>query len=45
MEFAKKFKDTFNFNIKQVIGLDMLDNAENMPGKWQLLIFLVNKPY
>lgn len=108
MEFAKKFKDTFNFNIIQVIGLtnddevskdfrpykqmierlnrtykasyrptngfdnydganynlalwvayynflrphkhtnyhvlnkiDMLGNADNMPGKWQLLIFL-----
>ncbi len=108
MKFAKKFKDTFNFNIIQVIGLtnddevskdfrpykqmierlnrtykasyrptngfdnydganynlalwvayynflrphkhtnyhvlnkiDMLGNADNMPGKWQLLIFL-----
>ena len=108
MEFAKRFKDTFTFNITQVIGLtnddevskefrpfkqmierlnrtykasyrptnefdnydganydlalwvayynflrphkhnkyqvlnkvDMLTNADNMPGKWQLLIFL-----
>lgn len=29
-----------SFNFKVLNSIDMLDNADNMPGKWQLLIYL-----
>lgn len=45
--FFHQFDDKFRFNITQVIrlindneGSSILKNADNMPGKWQLLIFL-----
>ena len=45
MEFAKKFGNDLSFSVTRVIGqvlneVEMLQNADNMPAKWQILIYL-----